>query len=330
MPRIFLTHVPDMLRNYYGARALGELRKLGEVRLNPGTEVLDARALAEAARGCEIVVCDRQTPAPAAFFAAAPDIVAFLRCAVDIRNIDVEAASRAGILVTHATPGFAAAVAEMAVGFMVDLARRITASAIDYRAGRLPAAQMGVQLRGAVLGIVGYGVIGTELAKLGLALGMTVMVNDPHKTVDDPRLRQVSLPVLLRDADFVVCLAVANAETEKLMNADAFAQMKRSAFFINLSRGHLVDEAALTRALDEKRIAGAALDVGRAPDQMPSPAIAARPDVIATPHIAGLTPQAVEHQAFDTVRQVSELVAGRVPPGAVNAATAHRLTQLRG
>jgi D-3-phosphoglycerate dehydrogenase len=330
VPRIFLTHVPDMLRNYYGERALGELRKLGEVRINPGTEVLDARALAKAARDCEIVVCDRQTPGSAEFFAAAADIIAFLRCAVDIRNIDVEAASHAGILVTRATPGFAAAVAEMAVGFMIDLARGITGSAMDYRAGRPPRAQMGMQLRGAVLGIVGYGVIGTELAKLGLALGMTVMVSDPYKTVDDPRLRQAGLPELLEESDFIVCLAVANAETEKLMNADAFALMKRSAFFINLSRGNLVDDAALARALDEKRIAGAALDVGRAPDQMPSPALAARPDVIATPHIAGLTPQAIEHQALDTVLQVSELLAGRVPPGAVNAAAAHRLARLRG
>jgi D-3-phosphoglycerate dehydrogenase / 2-oxoglutarate reductase len=105
--------------------------------------------------------------------------------------------------------------------------------------------------------------------------------------------------------------------------------MKPTAFFINLSRGNLVDEAALTRALDERRIAGAALDVGRAPDQMPSLDVARRPDVIATPHAAGLTPEAIEHQAFDTVHQVAELVTGRVPPGAVNADAASRLARLR-
>ena len=85
------------------------------------------------------------------------------------------------------------------------------------------------------------------------------------------------------------------------MNADAFAQMMPTAYFINLSRGNLVDEAALARALDDKRISGAALDVGRAQDQMPPLALAPRGDVIATPHTAGLTPDAVEHQAFDTV-----------------------------
>ena len=111
-------------------------------------------------------------------------------------------------------------------------------------------------------------------------------------------------------ADFVVCLAVANEATENLMNAAAFAAMKKTAYFINLSRGNLVDEAALAAALDGKRIAGAALDVGRAADQMPTPSLARRADVIATPHIAGLTPDAAEHQAFDTVRQVEALLAG--------------------
>ena len=97
MAKIFLTHTPDMLANYYGPRALAELRKLGDVRLNETPYVLDAAALAQAARGCEIVVSDRQTPGPAGFFRQAADCVAFLRVAIDIRNIDVEAASREGI-----------------------------------------------------------------------------------------------------------------------------------------------------------------------------------------------------------------------------------------
>ena len=98
----------------------------------------------------------------------------------------------------------------------------------------------------------------------------------------------------------------------------ALAKMPPHAFFINLSRGNLVDEAALAAALRENRIAGAAMDVGRAPDQMPTPALARLHNVIATPHIGGLTPPASESQAFDTVRQVEALVRGKVPPGAVN------------
>jgi len=158
---------------------------------------------------------------------------------------------------------------------------------------------------------------------------MTVLIADPYKKVDVPSLTQVALPDLLATSDFVICLAIANKATENLMNAAAFTTMKPSAYFINLSRGNLVDEAALASALDAKQIAGVALDVGRAQDQMPTPSLARRADVIATPHIAGLTPDAAEHQAFDTVNQVKALLAGRMPEGAANPQAAHRLSRLK-
>ncbi len=141
-------------------------------------------------------------------------------------------------------------------------------------------------------------------------------------------MKHVDQDTLLAQSDFVICLVVANEQTENLMNAANFARMKKSAYFLNLSRGNLVDEAALAAALDKKQIAGAAIDVGRAFDQKPSLVLARRPDVIATPHTAGLTPDAIEHQAFDTVRQVADLVAGRIPPEAVNREKATRLTRL--
>src|SRR5262249_53371752 len=147
-----------------------------------------------------------------------------------------------------------------------------------YRIGVAPAAGGGIELRGSTLGIIGYGAIGRALADLGVALGMRVVVSDPYVAVDKPDLTQTGLPELLAAADFVVCLALATEATENLMDEAAFARMKKSAFFINVSRGNLVDEAALERALDEKRIAGAALDVGRAPDQMPSLRLARRRD----------------------------------------------------
>jgi D-3-phosphoglycerate dehydrogenase len=327
MVKIFLTHVPDMLENYYGERALVAMRKLGEVRLNTTGKVLDPKALAEAAKGCEIIVSDRQTPGPPEFFPLAPDVCAFLRVAVDIRNIDVAAASQQGVLVTQATPGFMASVSEMAVGMMIDLARGITDSVITYRNGGEAEPRKGVQLHGATLGIMGYGAISRHLAPIGVALGMKVLVTDPYAKVED-WLHHVPLETLLAESDFVVCLVVANEQTENLMNAANFARMKKSAYFLNLSRGNLVDEAALLAALEKKQIAGAAMDVGRAFDQKPSLNLASRADVIATPHTAGLTPDAIEHQAFDTVKQVGELVAGRVPPGAVNTKAAIRLSRL--
>jgi D-3-phosphoglycerate dehydrogenase len=117
----------------------------------------------------------------------------------------------------------------------------------------------------------------------------------------------------------VVPLATATGETENLINAAAFAKMKRGAFFINVSRGNLVDEQALEAALDAGRLGGCAIDVGRAPDQMPTSRLAARRDVIATPHAAGLTPAAIEHQSLETVAQAGEILKGRAPKGAVNA-----------
>src|SRR5947207_9536061 len=178
--RIFLTHVPDMLENYYGPRALAEMRKLGQVRLIESGKVLDANAFAEVAKGCEIIVSDRQPPGPAEFFPLAPDCCAFLRVAVDIRNIDVEAASRQGVLVTRATPGFMASVSEMAIGMMIDCARGITDATIEYRSGREAEPRKGIQLHGATVGIMGYGAIARHLTPICLALGMTVLVSDPY------------------------------------------------------------------------------------------------------------------------------------------------------
>src|SRR5260370_11512019 len=284
MTCVLLTHTPDMLQNYYGERALAKLKRQAEARINPCGRVLDADALAHAARGCEIIVSDRQTAGPAAFFRQAPvELVAFLRCAVDIRNIDVAAESALGILVTRATPGFAASVAEMAVGFMVDLARNISDSVLVYRQGRSPEARAGRQLEGATLGIIGYGVIGRYLAPIGQALGMHVIVSDPYQTVTAPGIRQVALDALLAESDFVVCLAVATEETENLMNAARFAQMKPSAFFINLSRGNLVDEAALAPAPRERPTAGPPAHPAAAPPPQPPPPPPPRPRPVAPP-----------------------------------------------
>jgi D-3-phosphoglycerate dehydrogenase len=328
-PRIFLTHTPAALANYYRPRAVAALREMADVVVNPTADVLDADGLITHAAGCALVISDRATPGFSRLFEGSPDLVAFLRCAVDIRNVDVAAASRHGILVTHATPGFVASVAELGMGMMIDLARDVSASVCVYRSGQTPVPRMGRQLKGSTLGLIGYGVIAEHLAKLATAFGMTILACDPFKQIADPGVSQVSLEALLEAADFVVCLAVATDATENLMNADAFARMRRDAFFINLSRGNLVDEAALMAALDTKRIAGAAMDVGRAPDQLPTPELARHAGVIATPHTGGLTPAAIEHQAFDTVAQVRAILAGCEPPGAVNLDAATRLERLR-
>jgi len=284
------------------------------VKLHEGSSPLEGDALIAAAADCDLIVSYRQSPGPAAVFQRLPKLIAFLRCAIDIRNVDVPAASKAGVLVTQASAGFVTSVAEQVFGFLVDLSRGVTRSAIEYRAGRVPVARMGRELKGSTLGVIGYGAIGKEVVRIAKALGMKVLINDPYKKV-----KQVSLGKLLAQSDFVVPLAVATTETENLVDAKAFAQMKRGAYLINVSRGNLVDEQALERALDSGHLAGCAMDVGRAPDQMPTPRLAARADVIATPHTAGLTVPAIEHQSMETVAQTGAIAKGRAPKGAVNA-----------
>ncbi len=316
--KVLLTPTPDFRRQYYGERALQGLQAIADVKLHEGADVLDAAGLVKAAQGVDIIVADRVTEGRGEIFPQLPKLRAMVRCAVDIRNIDVAAASAVGVLVTRASPGFVPAVAELAIGYMVDLSRGVSRATADYQAGRMPEVRMGRQLAGSGIGIIGYGSIGRHLAPLAKALGMEVMVADPFATVDDPAIEHLPLDDLLARADYVVCLAIANEQTENLIGQAALARMQKHAFFINLSRGNLVDEAALAAALRENRIAGAAMDVGRAPDQMPSPKLAKLPNVIATPHIGGLTPEAIEHQALETVRQVAVIIKGEAPVGAVN------------
>jgi D-3-phosphoglycerate dehydrogenase len=316
--RILLTHPTESLVHYFGDEPLAALRRIGDVRLNPGVSTWTEAELVEQVRGHDVVVLDRTTPATAAVFAVDAALAAVCRVAVDIRNIDLAAASARGVLVTRASAGFQDAVAEWIIGVMVDLARHVSSAVGQYRSGMEPEVRRGRQIGTATVGLVGFGQIAQRLHALLRAFGSRIIVHDPYVTVGAPDIEQRSLADLLRESDFVVCLAAATEATENLFDAAAFSAMRRDAFFINASRGNLVDESALAAALDARRIAGAALDVGRAPDQRPSLELARRSDVIATPHIGGNTPESVSHQAWCVVRQVEALARGEMPWGAVN------------
>ena len=180
MSRILLTHSPETLANYYGERALAGLKALGDVILNLNDKPLEGEALVDAAADCDLIVSYRQSPGPAALFERLPRLVAFLRCAIDIRNVDVAAASRAGVLVTQASAGFVTSVSELVFGLMIDLSRGISASSAVFHAGKTPQATLGRELKGSTLGVIGYGAIGREVVRLGKAFGMNVLVNDPY------------------------------------------------------------------------------------------------------------------------------------------------------
>lgn len=317
--KILLTHTPFFRTNYYGTRSLSGLQALGDVVLHEDDDALEPQQLIAAAKDVDVIVADRLTTGPAEIFESLPNLRAFVRCAVDIRNVAVPAATKAGVLVTRAGPGFVSSVLELTLGYLVDLSRGISRATASYHRGEVPPALMGRQLAGSTAGIIGYGAIGRALAPVLATLGMRVMVADPYAKVADARFEPVPLDALLARSDYVICLAVANEETEKLINAKTLARMQPHAFFLNLSRGDLVDEDALAEALTQGRIAGAAMDVGRARDQMPTPAIAQLANVIATPHVGGLTMPAIESQSLETVRQVAAILKGEAPHGAVNA-----------
>ena len=327
MTTVFLTHPPDKLAQYYGPRAVAALQAIADVRFNPELRELTIDELVAAARDCHLMIGYRNTPGSARLFRELPVLAAFMRCAIDISTVDVAAASASGVLVTQASAGFVAAVSEWVIAAMIALGRGIVGHAEAYHRDGTAVSAMGRELRGSTIGVIGYGRIARSVCDLARAFGMRVVVAAPETIAEADDVEQVPLDALLATSHFVVCLAISNADTRDLLDAAAFGRMAPGSFFVNASRGELVDEAALLAALESGHLGGAALDVGRAPDQMPSPALARHPRVIATPHIGGLTLPAIEHQSMETVSQVETLMRGAMPVGAVNVAHATRIRQ---
>jgi len=327
MLKIFLSHNPEDLEVYF-KKAHAALEKIAQVVRNPKNRDLETDEVIEAARGCQVVICHRATHGKAAIFEQLPDLAVFLRSQVDISDVDVAAASANDILVANSVPAFIPATAEMALALMFDLARDVTPSTFSFQKGVMPPSNMGRQLSGSTAGIIGYGAIGSYLAEKLVALGMRVLVSDPYVTADREGVRQVDMVTLLQEADFVLPLAAATEETENLIDAEAIALMKPDVYLVNVSRGNLVDEAALKAAITEKRIAKVAMDVGRGLDQRPSSDLAALPGVIATPHVGGLTVQNAEAQAWSAVEQVEALLRGEMIPRSINPDSIGRLARL--
>jgi len=327
--KVFVSHNPEDREAYFG-RALPQLSAIRgvEVVLNPADRDLMTAELIEAAQGCQVIVAHRSTPGEAALFAGCRDLVAFLRCAVDISSIDLDAANDQGVLIARADKSFIASTAELALGLLLAVMRNIGESALDYRSGQTPPQRQGRQLRDKTAGIIGYGAIGSYLSEILIALGVDVLVTDPEVSVPaagNPHLHQVELDELLARSDIVFPLAPALPATANLIDGDALAAMKPGALLINVSRGELVDEQAVAAALDSGHLGGLGLDVGLAPDQRPSPSLAGRAGVVATPHLGGLTPENADAQAASSVEQVEAMSRIEIPPRSVNGDHAQRL-----
>ena len=237
--------------------------------------------------------------------------------------IDVEACTRAGVAVCNNSGPGAEAVAEHALGFMLDLAKKITVSDRVLRAGPLAdrLSLRGTQLLGKTLGVVGLGAIGGRLVELCAPFGMDVLVFDPYvdeATAQARGVRLVSLSELLEQADFVQVTCPLTAETQGLIGAAQFAAMKPTAFFITTARGPVHDEAALLDTLLKGDIAGAGLDVFHdEPPRADNPLLHLE-NVVATPHTAGITVEAARDIAVATASQWQTIFAGDVPPRLLN------------
>ncbi|HEX2214054.1 MAG TPA: NAD(P)-dependent oxidoreductase [Mycobacterium sp.] len=237
--------------------------------------------------------------------------------------IDVEACTRAGIAVCNNSGPGAEAVAEHALGLMLDLAKKITAADRALRSGPIGdrLALRGSQLLGKTLGVVGLGAIGGRLVELCAPFGMEVLVFDPYVdevTARGRGVRLLGLAELVERSDFVQVTCPLTAETRGLFGAREFGAMKPSAYFITTARGSVHGEAALYDALVTGGIAGAGLDVfHEEPPRQDNPLLRLD-NVVATPHVAGITVEAARDIAVATATQWQDIFAGRMPPRLLN------------
>jgi glyoxylate reductase len=303
MARVFVTRVLPF-------RGLGCLRAEHEVdewpgELPPGPDELRARA--SAAEGLLTLITDA---VDADLLDACPRLRAIANMGVGTDNIDVEAAAARGIAVGN-TPGVLTdATADLAFALLLALARRIVPGAEKVRTGRWrtwePAADLGADLSGAMLGVVGWGRIGQAVGRRAEGFGMQV--------VHSSRSSGVPLGDLLERADFVSLHTPLTPETRRLIDADALARMKPTALLVNTARGGVVDQDALRAALHRGEIAGAALDVTE-PEPLPAdhPLLDA-PNLLVVPHIGSATVGTRAKMAEMAVENLLAALAGRPMP----------------
>ena len=255
-----------------------------------------------------------QTRVTAAVMDAAPRLKVIGRAGVGVDNIDLEAAKKHNITVVNAPASTTVAVAELAVGLLLALAREIPRADMAMKQGQWLKKQFeGVELNGKTLGIIGFGRIGTEVSKRAAAFGMNVITYDPniseHELVDG-NAEPVSLQDLYAWSDFISLHLPLNVQTRDLIGPQAFSQMKDGVRIISTARGGIIDEAALLIALNSGKVAGAALDVfEKEPPGLTE--LVSHPHVIASPHIGAQTAEAQFRAAEDIANEVLAALQGK-------------------
>jgi len=302
--------------------AMTRLRETHDVAFEPDLWN-DAGRLAERLQTARAIIVRNQTKVTRELIAAAPNLQIIGRAGAGLDNIDTDAASESGIVVSYTPSENSISVAELVLGFMLTAVRRIPAAWLHTRSGGWNRMQfVGGELFGKTLGIVGLGRIGRLVAERARAFGMTIIAHDEFIDPTSPFVaelgaRLTSLDDLLEQADFVSLHVPLTPETRNWFSHDAFQMMKSSAWFMNASRGEVVDEAALLQALNEKQIAGAALDV-RSQEPPEDNELAKLANVILTPHIGAFTNEAQERVVAAVCSDVTAVLSGNPASNAFN------------
>jgi D-3-phosphoglycerate dehydrogenase len=283
---------------------------------------LSPEELQAAVGGYEALVVRSQVAVDAALIAAGSRLQVIGRAGVGVDNVDLEAATRAGITVVNAPTGNTIAAAEHTIALLLALARHVPEADASIRRGEWRRGPLqGVQLRGRTLGIVGLGKIGMAVAERARGLGMTLLGSDPFVTAEQAALRGVELVPfedLLARSDAVTVHVPLSRATAALLDAKALARMKPGAFVLNVARGGIVDEPALASALRAGRLGGAGIDVFEAEPPTGSSLLDA-PNTVLTPHLGASTAEAQVAVAEEIAEQVLDVLAGRPARYAVNA-----------
>jgi D-3-phosphoglycerate dehydrogenase len=263
-----------------------------------------------------------QVKVTADILAHATRLVVIGRAGVGVDNVDLEAATKAGVVVVNAPTGNTVSAAEQTIALMLALARKTAAADASVRRGEWKRSSFtGVELRGRTLGIIGLGKIGQAVADRARGLEMTVIGYDPFVTAEQAALHGITLvevDQIIEKADVITVHVPLNKATRGIINADNIDKLKPGVMLVNVARGGVYDEAAVAQALVDGKIAGAAFDVYDPEPPVDSPLLKA-PNTVLTPHLGALTAEAQLRVAEEACEQVIDVLAGRSARYAVNA-----------
>lgn len=269
------------------------------------------------------LVVRSQTKVTAKLLAAAPKLKVVGRAGVGVDNVDVEAASKAGVIVMNTPGGNTVSTAEHAFSLMVSIARNIPQADASVKSGKWDRKSYeGVELYGKTLGILGMGRIGTEFAKRAQAFGMKVLAFDPYLSQARAKSMQVELVERLDDlmplVDFITMHMPLTDETRHMINRERLARAKKGVRIVNCARGGLIDEVALMEALKTRHVAAAALDVFEVEPPPADYALRGLPNVVFTPHLGASTAEAQENVGIEVAQQIRAALLNGEIRNAVN------------